>query len=227
MEEERKKVRQVGLRRHVTATTTMTTTAVAAVGRKFKIEYLASNFHRSSKNRAVSYLAGGRTPGCSPPRSSPSSPVPLPPTTIEDRGKTVKRETTKSSPLHTLVSIVPRDRLCSDYGNTRTRAHVCAHEYLCGAAHRSRRRACGAKEFDDDNSPASTFSEYFSAFPDRERALTCRITDVGGLGERSTRRGEGGSFPYISYVIANRAERAYARWTSSRRGIFLLTREIR
>lgn len=31
----------------------------AAVGRKFKIEYLACNFHRSSKNHAVSYLAGG------------------------------------------------------------------------------------------------------------------------------------------------------------------------
>lgn len=35
------------------------TATAAAVGRKFKIEYLASNFHRSSKNRAVSYLAGG------------------------------------------------------------------------------------------------------------------------------------------------------------------------
>lgn len=33
---------------------------VAAVGRKFKIEYLASNFHRSSKNHAASCsLAGG------------------------------------------------------------------------------------------------------------------------------------------------------------------------
>lgn len=38
---------------------------LAAVGRKFKIEYLASNFHRSSKNHAVSYLAGG--PASHPP----------------------------------------------------------------------------------------------------------------------------------------------------------------
>lgn len=43
-------------RRRATATA-----AAAAVGRKFKIEYLASNFHRSSKNRTVSYLAGGPT----------------------------------------------------------------------------------------------------------------------------------------------------------------------
>ena len=41
--------------------------AEPAVGRKFKIEYLASNFHRSSKNHAVSYLAGG-TKTSHPPR---------------------------------------------------------------------------------------------------------------------------------------------------------------
>lgn len=90
---ERRKVRQAGLRRRATVTTTAAA-AAAAVGRKFKIEYLASNFHRSSKNRAVSYLAGGPTLGCSPPRSSPPPPpVPLPPTAsrTEERRRKEKR----------------------------------------------------------------------------------------------------------------------------------------
>lgn len=145
-------------RRQTTTTTTVTAAAAAvdAVGRKFKIEYLASNFHRSSKNRAVSYLAGGHTLGCSPPLffSSFTSFLFHPPQR-EPRKDGGKRNS-ESSPLHTVATVL-RDRLCSDmetHGNARThtRIHTYTHArytrvidtyvlaYVCEAARRRRGR---------------------------------------------------------------------------------------
>lgn len=73
------------------------------VGRKFKIEYLASNFHRSSKNRAVSYLAGGPAPPLSFLGLASSS---YTRETRVDREKTAwKEKRAESSPLHTDAAI--------------------------------------------------------------------------------------------------------------------------
>lgn len=165
------------MRRRATATTT--TATAAAVGRKFKIEYLASNFHRSSKNRAVSYLAGGQTPGCSPPRSPPPPPpIPLPPTaTRKDGGK----RNAESSPLHT-VTIVLRDRLCSDmetHGNAvhACDTHVCTREYVCDAAHRWREASTGR----ENSTLPRVHRDILALFQIANRPRG--ITDVGGLCE--------------------------------------------
>lgn len=203
------------MRRRATAAVAV---AAAAVDRKFKIEYLASNFHRSSKNRAVSYVAGGLTLACVCPPRPPSSFISASSSsTHRDRGPR-KEKRGEHSPLHT-VAIMLRDRLCSDMETQRVHAHVCILQYIyeCSCVYTYvEKRASGererayeerrAREFSGRNS-FSLFllcecaSRYFSAFPDCERfALADRLELLTWVGrERSA-----GSFAYFGCTLISR-----------------------